>query len=67
MNAVGDDGLEALRSVGFDPEAGGTDFDEALTRLRGVYMREESDFVKTNKFVHVKQTLGKERWGRVLP
>ena len=46
LNAVGTDGLDDLHSVGFDRDAHGANFDNALQLLRGVFVREESDYVK---------------------
>ena len=58
LNAIGDEGLEALSSVGFDRATG--NYDGALTALRNIYVREESGYVKTNKFVTAKQTCGED-------
>ncbi len=55
LHAIGDDGLEALNSVGFDYSVDTADFAAALTALRGVFERTESDYVRTNKFVSAKQ------------
>lgn len=55
LQSIGDDGLEALNSVGFDYSDDAADFAAAVTALRGVFERAESDYIKTNKFVSAKQ------------
>jgi len=60
LNAIGGEGLEALTSVGFDRNAEGADFEAALTALRGIFVRDESAYVKTNKFVTAQQLAGED-------
>ena len=60
LNAIGDDGLDALTSVGFDRTNENANYENALDLLKQVYIREESDYVKTNKFVHAKQVASED-------
>ena len=55
LNVIGQDGLDALSSVGFDFNSEEADYNEALRALQSVFERTESDYVKTNKFISARQ------------
>lgn len=52
---VGEEGMNVLRSSGFDVKAPASTYEAALELLKGHFERDESDFVKTQKFVTVRQ------------
>ena len=58
LKAVGLEGRDFLQSVGFDLRHGTCE--EALELLDGHYGREENIFVKTQKFVLVRQNNGED-------
>lgn len=61
LSAVGHDGMETLRSLGFNMDNAEDDgYDKALLLLRNHYEIEESMLVKTLKFVTVAQASGED-------
>lgn len=58
MYAVGEEGRQVLRSLGFDREATGATYDQALGLLRDHYQRDDNVYVRVKKFVTVKQAAG---------
>ena len=60
LRAIGEDGREALRSQGFDFQDRDASYDDAMRLLRRHYCREDTLFVKTQKFVTVRQMLGED-------
>lgn len=67
LSAIGNDGIETLRSLGFamanqDDDA----YDQALDLLKDHYDREESFYVKTMRFVTVSQALAESHTDYLL-
>jgi hypothetical protein len=59
-NAIGKDGRDALQSVGFDLKDNDATYEQAMARLKEIYERTESVYVKTMKFVTVSQANGED-------
>ena len=60
LKSVGQEGRKVLASVGFRCTTADTAYNDALTLLDGHFNREESLFVKTQKFCAVRQAAGEE-------
>ena len=60
LKSVGQEGPKVLASVGFRFTAAYSTYNGVLTLLDGLFNREESLFVKTQKFCTMRQTAGEE-------
>ena len=58
--AIGDEGREALTSLGFDDEEDGATYEAAIQTLDTHYMREDSVFVRNNRFFSASQNAGED-------
>ena len=56
LHAIGSDGRDALRSVGFRMLDENSTYDEAIAHLVTIYGTDETVYVKTMRFVTVSQT-----------
>ena len=55
---VGEDGLDALDSVGCDTMDDNLSYNDVMTHLRNIFSTEEMVYVKTHGFVTASQTPG---------
>ena len=58
LNSIGEDGLDALDSVGCDTMDDNLSYDDVMTHLRNIFGTEETVYVKTHRFVTASQTAG---------
>lgn len=55
LYAIGDEGRDALESLGCDIQDASLGYDDIMTQLVKLYDREETEFVKTMRFVSAMQ------------
>lgn len=61
LKAIGEEGRETLEAEGFSMSQRRFTYDQAMTALKRHYSREESLYVKTQRFVSVKQCAGEDQ------
>jgi len=60
LHAIGGQGREAIRSQGFKENGADATYERALALLQRHFQREETVYVKTQKFVSVRQLAGED-------
>ena len=58
LQCIGEDGRRTLKALGYNLETGDATYEDLLTMLKTHYHREESMFVKAQKFMNAQQGAG---------